>query len=286
MTAIGNNNLLKQQIKQHPDLPVLPPGIVTLLKALNNNDIHFDQLALELERFPSIAIKIVAIANSAWASPQMPVTNLPDACSRVGLNIVRSVSIALSISQVFDPSRCPAFNSKTYWTSALLNAEAAYICAKDNPEVNPNTARFAGLLHNIGLLWLANQKPVETESAILHVLENPDESLADALFDRLAMNYYTVGGLLAMVMELPEMITETISAETADGLNGEKPLISNHCYAKQLTASVLQAMEMEAEMDMDAKETITSNHNENPHYQKLTEMLPKIQSLAALIFPN
>lgn len=284
MTALNNSNLLKQQISQHPELPVLPPGIAPLLKALNDNDIHYRDLAKELEKFPSIAIKIVAIANSAWAAPDMPITNLPDACSRIGLNIVRSVSIALSISQVFDPTRCPAFDSKTYWTSALLNAEAAYLCAKENPEVCPDTARFAGLLHNIGLLWLANQKPEETASAILDVRDNPEHSLAAALTERLAMNYFSVGGQLAMVMELPEMITAAIAAES-DDLTNESALIKNHCYARQLTATVLQLTESDSATEAEA-EIISADHEADPVYQKLAEILPKIESLAEFIFPN
>lgn len=278
MTAMINKNELTQKIRQNPNLPVLPPDIATLLKALNNNEIHYRQLAKELEKFPSIAIRIVAIANSAWASPDMPITNLPDACSRIGLNMVRSVSIALSISQVFDPSRCPAFDSKTYWTSALLNAEAAYLCAKDTSDISPDTARLAGLLHNIGLLWLANQKPEETASAILDSQENPDHSLAESLFERLAMNYNSVGGQLAMAMELPDVIIEAISAESANDLNSKSPLIINHCYAKQLTASILQ--------HVNTEEDITGDHNDDLHYQELADILPKIQSMAELIFPN
>lgn len=268
--------MLKQDAEQFSSVPLLPPGIVHLLKALNNNDIHNAQLAKELENFPSIAIKIVAIANSAWSLPETPITNLPDACSRIGLNIVRSVSIALSISQVFDPSRCSAFNSKIFWTSALLNAESAYICAKDNPEICPDTARFAGLLHNIGLLWLANQKPEETKSAILYTQENKDFSLAKSLLERLDMNHYTVGGQLARAMELPLVITEAISTDNIYGLEKTSPLIKNHIYAKQLTASVMQ--------HIDTADSETGEYQNDPHYQQLAEALPVIQTMAESIF--
>jgi len=283
-----NNSSLEQQIKHDPDVPVIPPAIVTLLKALNDNDILYDQLAKELEKFPSIAIKIVAIANSAWALPEEPITNLPDACSRLGLNIVRSVSIALSISQIFDPSRCPAFNTVTYWTSALLNAESAFLCAKEHPDICPNTARLSGLLHNIGLLWLADKKPIETESAILNTQENQDHSLAESLYKILGIDYFTVGGQLAMAMELPEVITTAISAEEIACLNSETPSIKNHCYARQLTASVIHNMETESNMgtETESENILPSEYNEDPNYQKLVDCLPKIQAMAVSIFSN
>ena len=65
MTYSTDSVLLKQEIEIDSNIPVLPPGIVYLLKALNDDDILYADLAVELEKFPSIAIKIVAIANSA-----------------------------------------------------------------------------------------------------------------------------------------------------------------------------------------------------------------------------
>ncbi len=283
MSTILDSSELKKQIEQDSAVPVLPPGIVYLLKALNNDEIQFSELAKELEKFPSIAIKIVAIANSAWALPSMPVTNLHDACARIGLNIVRSVSIALSISQVFDPSRCTAFDTRFFWTSALLNAESAFLCAKNHPDVDPNTARFAGLLHNIGLLWLANQKPVETESAILATQEDENCSLSVALLERLGMDHHSIGGLLAMSMELPDSITEAISTGTIDGREDEAPLLHNHCYAKELTTSVLKQLTM----DTDEQENDEIQPEaDDPYFEKLAALLPRIQTMADSIFIN
>jgi len=277
MSADESASLLKQQIHERSDLPTLPNGIVHLLKALNNNDISFDQLAMELERFPSIAIKIVAIANSAWASPQTPVTTLPTACSRIGLNIVRSVSIALSISQVFDSSRCPAFSTKTFWISALLNAESAFMHASDDPRVCDNSARFSGLLHNIGLLWLASEKPVETNDALLNTINNPDDTLAESLHERLGMDYYTIGGELAKAMDMPLSVVDAISTETTQGLDSKNALIKNNSYAKLITTAVLQ-YEGESELD-----TGTTDITESPLYISLAEKFPKIQSMAESI---
>ncbi len=155
---MNNQQLLQQEIERDSSLPVLPPNITQLLKVLTNNDIPYTQLATELEKFPSIAIKIVAIANSAWASPATPITTLRDSCSRIGVPLVRSIAIALSISNVFNPSRCSSFDPRVFWISALLTAEAAHLCAKNTPEVCPDTARLVGLIHNMGLLWLADKK--------------------------------------------------------------------------------------------------------------------------------
>lgn len=271
---INNHHMLQAEIEQHPHLPVIPPGISYLLKTLLNNNINYAQLAEEIEKYPSIAIKIVATANSAWASPVTPITSLRDACARVGLPLVRSISIALSVSQIFDPSRCPSFDPKTFWVSALLTAEAAYICAKGTPQICPDTARLAGLLHNMGLLWLADKKSVETSYAI-------DSSKADniSLTQTLSENYnldiYTVGSILASAMELPETIVSTIASCSIKN-SSEEILSKNHRYACQMASTVL------LHVDLEDIETPCSDNNQ--HFEQLVKILPAIHSMAQVLF--
>ncbi len=114
---------LKKQILQHDQLPVLPSGVPYLLQTLMDENIDNNKLKAVIGRFPSIAARLLCLANSAWAAPPVPVTSLDMACARLGLNIVRSVSIALAISSPFNPARCPAFDAERYWCTALLVAD-------------------------------------------------------------------------------------------------------------------------------------------------------------------
>lgn len=272
---MDSHQLLRMEMEQEQGLPVLPPDISCLLKTLNNDDIGYSQLAEELEKFPSIVIKIVATANSAWASPVDPITTLRDSCARIGVQAVRSISIALSIAEVFDPSRCPPFDSKVFWISSLLTAEAAHIYAKQNPDVCANTARLAGLLHNIGLLWLATQKPVETASVISLKQSNEIASISDGLMEQLGINFYTAGSYLASYIDLPVVIAEAIASPTADKTN-DKPLIINHRNAQKLASAVLLIPDPENEK--------TKELEDDPCFEQLSNKLPGIQALAQSLF--
>ena len=269
-------HMLQDEIEQHPHLPVMPPNISYLLKTLQNNNISYAQLAKEIEKFPSIAVKIVATANSAWASPVAPITSVRDACARVGLPLVRSISIALSLSQIFDPTRCPSFNPKTFWVSALLTAEAAYICAKSTPQICPDTARLAGLLHNMGLLWLADKKSVETSYAI-DSSKTDNISLTQTLSENHNLDIYTVGSVLASAMELPEIIVSTIASCSIKN-NSEEILSKNHRYACQMASSVL--------LHVDSADIETSYPDDNQYSEQLANMLPAIQAMAQVLFFN
>ncbi len=94
-------------------LPTLPSGIPLLLKSLTNEDIDFIELATLMEKFPSIVGKLVSLANSAWSSPIAEVTSLEIACSRLGLDVVKSTSIALAIAAPFNPMRCLSFDTSS-----------------------------------------------------------------------------------------------------------------------------------------------------------------------------
>lgn len=272
---MDSHQLLRKEMEQQQGFPILPPDISCLLTTLNNDEIGYTQLASELERFPSIVIKIVATANSAWASPINPITTLRDSCARIGVQAVRSISIALSITEVFDPSRCPPFDSKVFWISALLTAEAAHICAKDKPDVCQDTARLAGLLHNMGLLWLATQKPVETASVISLKMNNEIDSISEGLTEKIGINLYTAGSYLASYIDLPEVIAEAIASPDTSS-NIENPLINNHRNARKLASSVLSSSSVENENINEQKE--------DPCFEQLSDKLPGIQALAQALF--
>lgn len=276
---INPTNILQSEIESAPDLPVIPTGISNLLRALTNDDISYAEMATELEKFPSVAIKIVATANSAWASPTTPITTLRDSCSRIGLQLVRSISIALSISQVFVPDRCSGFDPKHYWVSAFLTAEAAHLGAKDMTDVCPDTARLAGLLHNIGLLWLADKKPGETSEAINISKNNKDISLTKALCENYDLKLNAVGGYLAAAMELPDIITSTITnrpdrdEHVSDDTDA---IIKNHHHAYQLASVVIHQSGLN---DID-----THLEHDNQNFMILTKRLPYIESMAQILF--
>lgn len=275
---MNSHQALLQAIEDNPELPVLPPGTSTLLKTLTNDDICYSELAIELEKHPSIAIKIVSAANSAWASPISPITSLRDSCSRIGVPLVRSIAIALSMSDVFNPSRCPSFNPKLFWTSSLLTAEAAFIVAKDTTDISEDTARLAGLLHNIGLLWLADKRPNETSDAIILSQNNEYDSLSKVLTEKHNLDLYTVGGWIATALELPEITTASIASCSTNYENtGEdEALVNLHQHACSLATIVLSNTEPENIEEI--------NSDISQHIKHLQEKLPLIQSMAETLF--
>ncbi len=211
---LSNKDVSRLDLLNTEELPVLPPGAPGLLNALSDDDIDFNTLARIIERFPSIAGRLIALANSAWSAPLSPITSLEMACSRLGFGVVRSTSIALAVASPFNPTRCPGFDSIRFWSSALLTAEAASEVASvvklaDRPD--PSTARAAGLLHNLGLLWLADRLPDEVNQ-ILSALKDTDPGLVCRVFsEKLGFSHINAGGHLARAWHLPQVLIDALT---------------------------------------------------------------------------
>jgi len=203
----------ERMISQHDLLPVLPPGIPYLIQALADEEIDFQELELIIGRFPSIVARLLSLANSSWVAPQIPVTSLKWACSLLGQNLVRSVSIALSVSAPFDPRRCPSFDSERFWCTALLAADGAVLlasCTESDNIFDSRALHTAGLLHNLGLLWLADNKPKETTRVFGLVAADDQKNVRECLQDIVGMDYCEVGGCLGRAWSLPDVFVTTM----------------------------------------------------------------------------
>ncbi len=213
-----NSSCLKTQVSQHSQLPVLPPAISHLLKTLTDEHCNNAKLKTAIEQFPSIAARLLFLANSAWAAPPVQITTLDMACARLGLNIVRSVSIALAIASPFNPARCPVFNAERHWCTSLLVADGAAWLASST-DLDSAAAHTAGLLHNLGLLWLADNRPLETAHAF-EVAMHKSISLNQALQQSTGTDYCEVGGYLGKAWGLPDSLVAAMKEHCNPNYDG------------------------------------------------------------------
>jgi len=194
-------------------LPVLPPGVRYLLDALSDENMDFVELAKVMGRFPSIAARIISVANSAWSSPVAKIDSLEMACARLGFGVVRSMAIALAVSAPFDLHACPAFAPEHFWTSAMLSADGAEWLVPlmtSGQVLEPQTARTAGLLHNLGLLLLADRMPEQTNAALAAAAPGVERAVMARIREQCGIGYDEAGGCLGAAWELPPMLVDAM----------------------------------------------------------------------------
>lgn len=203
---------LLDTIEYGEQIPALPAGVPELLRALTSPEIGIGDLNGQISRFPSISSRLIFLANSAWAAPAVPIASLEVACSKLGLTLIRSVCLAMSIAAPFNPVRCSGFDSNRYWLSALLVADTARRLGELSPRIKSDeisVLQTVGLLHNIGLLWLADRFPILTSAALKDTGDddNAIPSIGESLLNYCRTGYAEVGGRLADAWELPEPLS-------------------------------------------------------------------------------
>lgn len=198
MTHAASNKLVVSG-----ELPVLAANTAELLTILTDRDSDMGDVANSIENHATIVAKIVSLANSSWSMPVTPVSALDQACSRLGLDIVRTLSIALTVGRSFSVSRCENFNPVHFWMSSIVTANLASSLAEEQG-LDVGAARTAGLVHNVGLLWLADGLAEDTNAALLTASHQPDRSLDKLLDSHCGIGYREASRQLLTHWNMPE----------------------------------------------------------------------------------
>ena len=109
---------------------------------------------------PLLAARIVGIANSAlFTRPAGIITDLSAAVARVGFSMVRSVATAVILRQMANAPAGPAHRALAaqLWDHTTRMAALASVLASRVTGQNPETALFAGLVHEVGGFYLISR---------------------------------------------------------------------------------------------------------------------------------
>lgn len=139
------------------ELPSFPDVAVQVRKALDDPDSSAETIARIVSVEPSLVARLLRIANSAAINPAgSQVTDLPNAVSRLGFNLVRNTAVSCAMEQTFDSKDMGPFReeAETLWEHSVRVASLSYILARKHSSVNPDEAMLAGLLHDIGKLYM------------------------------------------------------------------------------------------------------------------------------------
>jgi HD-like signal output (HDOD) protein len=139
------------------ELPGFPHIVMRVQKVLGDENADSNRIVKVLGSEPVLASQIVRMANSAALNPAgAPVTDLRAAVSRVGLDTVRSATIAFAVRQLRDAPLLKGLEAPlgVLWKRSVLVASLSCVIARRMTAINADTALLAGLLQGIGRLYI------------------------------------------------------------------------------------------------------------------------------------
>jgi HD-like signal output (HDOD) protein len=220
----------KQQIIMLKQLPPLSATATRLLGLLTNDNISLEELARVIGQDPTVAARILGVANSAYFGQIKPIHTVEEAIIRVlGLNMVKSLAFSIAISRVFDAAKCKDFDLEAHWFRSLMTAMLSReICRHLSgfQQSDLDAVYLAGLLFDIGILVLVYLFPDEYATVIRQLRDSP--ALDPHQLEEVAVGVSSqqAGAWLTDRWHLPPVVVQVVARSPKDEIQREVAAVS------------------------------------------------------------
>ena len=158
------------------DLPSFPDAVARVQHVLSDDSITSERIARVVSSDAGLAARILTMANSTLLHRGgSPVTDLKVAVTRIGHDSIRAAALAYATAQVRHAAELAHIRShlERIWQEGVRVAALAHAMAKESKLMRPDEALLAGLLHNIGKVYIIARTPkdalqVHIDDAVLH----------------------------------------------------------------------------------------------------------------------
>lgn len=236
MQTQKESRLFLQKLLQNPPMLPFDPKLLPLLFAVTQegSNASMKSVVSLIEQSPRLTTRVLAVANSAAYGLEFKVSTLQRAISIMGLREVRLLVLMVGMSSFIREAQLPKeFDTNKFWnhllsvaniSRALANVfgNAAVACGADaNPDERlvmvPDEAYIAGLLHDVGKLFLAAARPDIWEKI---VAKEQAEGMGtfEAEHAEWGMDHALIGAAVLHHWKLPLILTEPINLHHAPEL--------------------------------------------------------------------
>jgi HD-like signal output (HDOD) protein len=198
------------------NFPTSVDATLRLQRALSDPDCHVDEAARLVQGEPLLAARTVAIANSAaFNRAGSDVTNVRAAVQRVGFRTLGALTASVIVRQLAGNIADPAARAKAdqLWQHSASVAALALVIARRVSFVDPDTAMFAGIVHEVGgfyMLSRAAEFPGLLEAGADEWLEHGEVEVGRGVLKKLGVPGPVMNAIEAMWNGMRALPPETL----------------------------------------------------------------------------
>jgi len=253
----------------HVELPSVPEVVIKLQKTLSDENVSNETVVLVVGSEPVLAGKLMNMANSAALNPSdRKIADLRMAVARVGFNIVRSAALSFAVEQLRKAAEYRHLQGPLdiLWKSSVQIAALSNVIARRFSSLNGDTALLAGLMHNVGRIYIltrASQFPALVADPLTFnsIVRDWHTNVAKALLENWRVPEEivdAVAGYEDMDREMrgPVTLTDVLSlaALLARSRNGAEIAVADDSLKKALQRLHLQPRDCHTVLDESAEE--------------------------------
>ncbi|MBT4100594.1 MAG: HDOD domain-containing protein [Gemmatimonadetes bacterium] len=202
---------IQQTLTEIIDLPTISPVCNRLENMLASADVTADAVADVIQLDPSIAARILKLANSAEFGLQRRIASVKEAVTMIGMKKVAAIVQAVG---TFDAMgrvpQSPHFDRLLFWKHSIGTGAIAGVLAK-GCGLDANQALVAGVLHDVGKVIMDSFFP----DLFREALEKADAEhipFLSAETELLPITHETVGRYLVGSWGLPARLVDVVGA--------------------------------------------------------------------------
>lgn len=191
------------------ELCTLPAVAQKVIQVAEDAASDADDMLAVIEQDPAVAARLMQVVNSAYCGLRNPVGELKTAVTLLGSDRVRNLALTVSMGAMFNrDTPVGSLDPVRLWDHSVCVATVCRLIAKRGTSCNPEEAYLAGLLHDIGLLYI-NQELGALVPRVL-VQTKAGVSLPDAERRVIAFDHAQIGAYVAWRCNFPESLINAI----------------------------------------------------------------------------
>ncbi len=203
------NDSIRARLESMTQLPAIPAVASIVLQAIDNPETSGIILAKLIERDPALTARVLAVANSPFYGFSRKISTVELAIVLLGLSTIKEIIISLILQGVFARVKNQIFDINTFWRYSVFCGSTARFLARRLGYRVAGEAFVAGLMHDVGVLILAEYFTKEFQQIQEHQ-RKWGVSFVEAELTILQCNHTDIGAWFAEKWQLPPQLIESL----------------------------------------------------------------------------
>ncbi|HXE97109.1 MAG TPA: HDOD domain-containing protein [Dongiaceae bacterium] len=200
------NRDLEILIMTASDLPTIPVVATKVMQLIESESATAEELAKVVASDPAVAARVLKISNSSFYGCQRQIQTLSHAIVVLGFATLKSLVVAASVKQVYQPY---GLTEKMLWEHSFGAGLASRIIAKETRLVSQEEAFLGGLFHDIGKIIMNTMNKQQFQD-VMQRCYNDGLTFADAEKQVYSYTHSEVGGLVIKKWNFPDMLMHAV----------------------------------------------------------------------------
>jgi HD-like signal output (HDOD) protein len=144
-------------VSQSPDIPIFHGAALKLQQMMGREDFEIEEIVKTVNGDPVLSSKLLQMSNTSFYRGKEQITTVKGAFLRLGAQQVLNILFSISLDGQQSKNNTLNKHMELFWAHSKVVAIASAKLAielKNTVGINPDEAYMAGLLHDIGKLYL------------------------------------------------------------------------------------------------------------------------------------